>query len=69
MSDVSNQNAERMLQETRRMQASVQGLTRKLDDQNAKIATLSNEVASLKRDQVMATVAAQLTLKGHGGTA
>ena len=51
------------------MQASVQGLTRKLDDQNAKIATLSNEVASLKRDQVMATVAAQLTLKGHGGTA
>jgi len=58
-----------MIQETQRMHAEVERLHDMIAAQNGKITSLANEVASLKRAQVMASVAAQLAEKGHGGTA
>ena len=68
MSDISNQNAERMIAETKRMQALVSDLRGELDRVNQKVSTLTLEVADLKKAQIMATVQAQMADKGHGGT-
>jgi hypothetical protein len=68
MSDISNQNAERMVAESRRMYEVVDQLKYMLTQQNQKITTLSIEVAELKKAQIMATVNAQIAARGHGGT-
>jgi hypothetical protein len=69
MSDISNQNAERMIAESRRMYEAVDKLTEMVVKQNHKICTLSIEMAELKKAQIMATVTAQFAARGHGGTA
>jgi hypothetical protein len=68
MSDISNQNAERMIAEAKRFQSEVIELRQDIIKQNAKIATLTIEVADLKQAQIMATVQSQIALTGRGGT-
>ena len=68
MSDLQRKNAEAMVAESRRLQRMVEDLSRRVVAQDAKISTLSAEVASLKRAQVLASIQAQKALLGHGGT-
>jgi hypothetical protein len=68
MSDNEKRNTEIMIAETQRQQKAVAELTRMVVDQNAKIATLTGEVAELKKAQIMASVQAQQALTGSGGT-
>lgn len=68
MSDISEANAQRMMLESKRMHAAVEKLTGMIQQQNLKIMTLTNEMASLKKAQIMATVNAQIAARGNGGT-
>ena len=69
MSDISDQNAKRMIAESKRMHKAVEILQEMLIQQNGKITTLTLELAELKKAQVMASVQSQMAAKGHGGTA
>jgi hypothetical protein len=69
MSDISNQNALRMIAESKRMHAAVEDLKRIVILQNQKITTLTDEMAGLKKAHILASVAAQMEARGHGGTA
>lgn len=69
MSSINERNAEIMIAETKRQQAAVSELRLMVVEQNAKIATLSGEIAQLKQQAIMRAVSERVSATGHGGTA
>lgn len=57
-----------MISATEMFAKQVSDLTLQVRSSNAKITTLTEEVAQLKREMVMMKVHAQLEATGHGGT-
>lgn len=69
MSDLANRNALAAQATLERVSAQYCELKNMVTAQNAKIQTLTVELAKLKQKQIMAAVEAQVAERGHGGTA
>jgi len=69
MSDLHKRNTEAMVSAAKRFQQDVADLKTMIVSLNAKVTTLTDEVASLKRQQIMDAVQRQIDETGHGGTA
>lgn len=69
MSDLQARNAKAMMSHIEALNARLDEVLKTIVLQNAKIASLTNELASLKKKQVLDAIQRQLEEKGHGGTA
>jgi uncharacterized coiled-coil DUF342 family protein len=68
MSDLARRNTEMMIAEARRMHTEVEELREMIKAQNLKITTLTNELAEVKKAQVIGSIQIQAALTGNGGT-
>ena len=68
MSDLQKKNVEAMISTANRFDQNVAELRLQITALNAKVSSLTNEVASIKKENIMAAVKARMDATGHGGT-